>query len=79
VVVHSVGEDHQPRVENDWQEDVASDVQSERNDQSPFPSPNSPLIGYGRGSEDDHHRDCQEADGESQLEVIPDSRNFQPE
>lgn len=58
-----------------WQEDVTSNDERKRDDQSPIPAGNLPIEGNQVGSENDHHSDAREADDERQPEALPNARH----
>ena len=75
----SIRENHQPRIEDDRQQDMTPNHQREGDDQRPVPPRDLPFERNDVCREDDHHGYAQEADDEGEFEALPDAGYFDPE
>jgi len=78
-VIQSILENHEPGVQDDRQEDMAPHYERQGDVQRPIPPGDLPLERHSVGREDNHHDYRRETNHERQLEVLPDTRNFDPE
>jgi len=74
-----VGEDHQPRVQHDGVEEVASCTDNEGEDKGPRTFLDSPLGRHKRSGEDDDGDDTQCRNHEREPETFEDLGDFHPE
>jgi len=74
-----IGENHQPRVQHDWIEKMASRTDDEGKDEGPGSLLNSPFGRYEVGGENDDSDDTQGRDDQREPEALEDLGDFHPE
>jgi hypothetical protein len=73
-----IGEDHEPGVEHDGEQDVASGTNCERQDDSPVGSRNLPASGHDACRQNSDSREHQDTQDKSKPEPFDDLGNLDP-